>query len=809
MKRSRIFSAGSGILIIHMLVLAVVVSSGILAYRHLDRIVVGIGQEARPDYRLVTMKEILNNLSHAANTVKSYNLTENDAYLTDFYNAVSNTEDKLESLRGKTAADTLSRMAVDSLQQLVEQKFMILDELLKVRDEYRVKEALNKVIEKINEAPAEPKVDTVVTEPEETKKRGFFARIFGGKKKQQPPDTTIVVQQPQQSAINEISEDVQAIKDRETALEKQMNTRELALVKQDNLVMEKIRQLLDVMEARQLEQLNDKSRHTELLISRVQNLIGIFVLSAAALLFLAVLAILNYVRKNNQYQKVLKDARRQAEELAREKERFLANMSHEIRTPLNAITGFTEQLLNDRPAEKQAEQLTIIKKAGDHLVNIINEVLDFSRLKAGKLELRKHAFRPVEVFDEVARLMQPMAENKGLRLVTQNSVSDNPVLTGDAVRLRQIMLNLVSNAIKYTNIGEVRMSMAISNTNDGHEQLSLYVSDTGIGMQQTFLEKIFGEFEQAEPSPANDATGTGLGLAITKKLIDLHGGSIVINSTPGQGTSVSVSIPYRKGNTSELQQDKQKTGALVDISGMQVLVADDEAYNRKLIGAILKKHGAEPVEAKDGKAALQLFDEKHFDLVLMDVRMPNMNGLEAAGKMKKKNPGVPIIALTAAVTEYDAEKYRRAGMDLVLAKPFPEAKFFDALAKIFPGKAMEQARKAPSPDRPDAGPVADFDELRRLSNGDMKFFSEMLDTYIETARTNMAAMQKALDHGDLTNVGEAAHRMRSSTKHIGAGVLVDLLRKIEGATLHDQPVTILRNWLYRLKNNSTGSSFIF
>ncbi len=787
MKNNRLSALGSGVLVIHVLILAIVVTTGILAWQRLNLIVSDIGEETRPDYQLVIMKEILTNLSHAESSVKSYNLTERNSYLTEFYTAVQNTEEKLEMFRARADNDTLNLQAVDSLQYLVEQKFVILDGLLKVRDEYRVKKAMEKVIEKIRHKPSQPQIDTVITEAEE-KKRGFFARIFGGKKKQteEQADTTIVIQQSEpQEAIDEISENVQAIKDRETAMERQMNARELALLKEDNLVMEKIRRLLETMEAWQLEQLAQRSGRAESLIAEIRLLITVFVISAVVLLLMAAIAIYNYIRKNNQYEKVLKDARLQAEEHALEKERFLANMSHEIRTPMNAITGFTSQLLQTSLDPGQFEQLTIIKKAGAHLMTIINEILDFSRLQAGKLELRNLAFRPAEIFDEVAHLMKPSAGRKGLNFITQHTAGDTPVLKGDPVRLRQILLNLMSNAIKNTEIGEVRMSMASHALEEKKIQLSLYISDTGVGMPQSFLDKIFGEYQQTGTSAGDPQTGTGLGLAITKKLIDLHQGSIVINSTPGQGTSVSVNIPYQTGSETDLEKEKPSAEPAVDISGMHFLIVDDEVYNRKLIANILLKHKATWREAGDGLEAVRLTRENTFDLVLMDIRMPNMNGLEATAEIKKLHPRLPVLALTAAVTDFEQEKYKDAGMDAVLPKPFPEEDFFKVLAKIFFQKSTLQSQFAET-EKPATTPMdlPDFAELQKLSNGNSAFFNEMLDTYMETARQNINEMKKALNDNDFANVGEAAHRMRASTKHIGAGKLLNILRDIEEKCLH-------------------------
>ncbi len=297
----------------------------------------------------------------------------------------------------------------------------------------------------------------------------------------------------------------------------------------------------------------DKTSLAEARAKDANRMILAFCVAVSLLLLLLGYVIISYTRKANRYSEALKKAKLQAETLAKMKESFMSTMSHEIRTPMNAIYGFSEQLLSSPLNSEQKAQTEIIKKSADHLIHIVNDVLDFSKLGVGKLELTNVGFRVKEIVEDVVSMMKPQAETKKILFHYFIDKSLPEVLIGDSFRLKQVLINIISNAIKFTDEGEVDLFCAPILENTKTVRLQIIVKDTGIGIRESQIKNIFNEFEQAESTIAKKNGGTGLGLTITKKLISLQGGSIEVNSTEGRGTIVTFSVPYRIGTTEELE----------------------------------------------------------------------------------------------------------------------------------------------------------------------------------------------------------------------------------------------------------------
>ncbi len=376
-----------------------------------------------------------------------------------------------------------------------------------------------------------------------------------------------------------------------------------------------------------------------------------------------------------------------AEQALKFKQQFLSNMSHEIRTPMNAIVGFTNVILKTKLDQNQKEYVFAIKQAGDSLITLINDILDLSKVDAGKMSFNKNPFSIEESISDIYKLFELKCRENNLAFTKDYDTSIPKTVLGDAVRLRQIILNLVSNAIKFTSHGKVNIGISIAKEDTKEITIKFTVSDTGIGIAQNKLGHIFNNFEQASNEITKQYGGTGLGLSIVKQLVELQGGSLFVESKEGEGSTFGFLMDFSK----TIETTPQETPFIIKPESkaqkIKVLVAEDIPLNQMLIKIILEDFGFECDIAENGKLVLQKLQEKEYDIILMDIQMPEMNGFEATDYIRNTmNSQIPIIALTADVTSVDIEKSKKVGMNDYISKPIDE--------KILYSKIIEQINEA-------------------------------------------------------------------------------------------------------------------
>lgn len=821
--------------------LVLVCTMGFLVYHKLSAVTNPAMSGQPRDIRLLLLKELNADLIRAENYVFAYSLKEENHMAGSFEHIRKKTEMRLRQLRRFPSGDKHYLGDIDSLTSVVKKRFAVMELMMATRNETRVDAAMTQVIDEVQELAAKKKNSvqkTVVYKPapvktqaakpvvseskqEPAKKKKLFSRLSSKKKEEKEnekqkeaakePETIVAEEQEPQMIpevvttrtspavnVNLINRELNQIRNDVVLDELRTNEGKLALEKRNNWLVERFTQLLQTIENKEKQLLQQQAETAKQAAEETNLFMVLFCVISVLLIGLVAYLIVTLLQKIRRTNTQLVMAKERSDQLTESKSRFLANMSHEIRTPLNAITGYADQLQSQQLPGKQREMVDVIQRSAWHLSHITNDILDLSRVHSGTIQLESVPVALSEELDFMLRTFKEKAAASGNTFTTVQEDAIPPYLLTDPLRLRQVLFNLIGNAIKFTENGSVKLAVHLEDKKGDQCTLRWEISDTGIGIEPDKIDRIFEEFEQAEITTTRRFGGTGLGLAITRNLVQIMGGTVSAKSEPGKGSVFSVVLPFKiteqapQTATRATEQSWENS-----LAGKRILLVDDEVYNRKLLVNMLQFTGATFEEAEHGGEAIKLISIKPYDLVLLDLRMPVMDGFQVLEILRNSEiwSDLPVVALTAGMEAGERDRMQSEGWTDVVQKPLKKEQLFAILAEVFNLDATLSMQNVPAEETQPLSshtlPI-DFASLRDLSGNDKAFYTDMLETFRKTTAEGLSIIKKAVENSDWSAMAEAAHKIAPPVKHMQGYNAYELLKQLENAgrtTVNTEEVT--------------------
>lgn len=724
----------------------------------LTEVVNSIHREKYQQTGLPAIRYVSTSIDQAENYMRLYGITGNRSYMEDYSELTGSIDSSIQVLYSHYPDDEWFTARIDTINTLFEHKKVLWHEMISIWQRGASASDISDITEEIRSEGAS-----------EDSTRRFLARLFSGRKNEPTLDDEAVIEK-----LNELENE-------EKQFESNLTRQEIELALTSNMLTEAFISLMAQLEAYEMKIELENMERADELAGEAYQLMTILSLFGVGLGLFGLIILVSYIRKNQAYNRILVRSRHAAEELAKSKEQFIANVSHEIRTPLNAINGFIKQLLSGNIDREVKSKLEIVDSAGDQLIRLINDVLDFSKLQAGSLSLHPVHFNPAEVVQDACSIFTGMAaENRNIIESDVEEVKEL-ALYGDMQRFQQILYNLLSNAVKFTSGGSIGVLATIRKKEEDRVILDIVVTDTGLGIEASKMEKIFEEYSQADQDLTIRYGGTGLGLSIVKKLIDLFNGDINVESKKGVGTTVTCTLEFAEGKHEHIQH-KKPAGVKYSLpEGLRVLVADDEPYNQELMAMILRKWNIDFDTVKNGLEAIELLKKKKYDVVLMDIRMPVINGVMAThflrDTLKRSREEVIVIGITADVTRHQTSEVSEL-FNTLLVKPFSEEELHRAITS-------ETKTGGASDDEADGDPKesdADIEGLVRASGNDTSFVKDMIGQFETSTLRGLEEIREAVEQEKYEMVDDLAHRMAPPARHLAAGRLLDVIGRIREAS---------------------------
>lgn len=627
--------------------------------------------------------------------------------------------------------------------------------------------------------------DTLTYQRPAQKKRSFFRRIFSS---DEPEDTVVEVRKSEYSVtdsllssynpadtINQIFENLKSqVREKKVFMDKSMMRKMFDIQKTNKSINVKMNHIFQQLQEEDWEHTVAAFDGREATLHNVMRYLRYFILAALALLFILIMMVWRDINKSRRYSHNLEEANLKTLRLMDNREKLMLSVAHDIKAPLGSIIGYIELLDNNKLNPKQTYYLDNMKSSSEHILHLVTDILDLNRLEVGVVELNPLPFNCQSLFEDVVATFRPQAEKKNLSLDYQFSSDTGQVmLVGDPLRIRQIVHNLISNAVKFTHKGGVSLSLFLRQKDALNCVLEIEVSDTGVGISKENQKLIFNEYVRVGTASQQSVEGFGLGLSILRKLVDIHHGSLSLESEVGRGSTFRVFLPLLYSSEVPATVAKRK------VREPQLLVVDDDPSQLTMISEQLKSRGLKCTICNSPYSALDLIEKNAYDVVLTDIQMPGFNGFELVKRLRNGRfpnaSSLPVIALSARA-DISVSMFKKQGFTSFLNKPFTCDQLMAEIGKYVELEAFEMKKsEAELPQRSANG----FENMLSFAGGDAHAEYEILSSFLAETRKNAAELKRLHSEGELHQTGRLAHKMLAIFKLVADASLVDWLSALE------------------------------
>ena len=752
--------------------------------------------------KFLYINKILTNLYQAEGLERSYSQTGQKIHYRDYLRFMDTISHQIDTL-ALMFNNPIQHMHTDSIKRLLQVKQLNVQELASIKkkntSKVRYQQAIKKLTRVDDSIPEPVKVYKNIVTNRDTifqkqKKKKFFERLANVFAAQNKPDSNLHIKTSQSVHIDSLvapvnktdsmakymTTIVSKIRDESKAFESRLNQKEQEILTNDLTLTVQLRQLLSYIENEELKNSFQRVKEQQ---SRLRDttwqiiLVGSFAL--ITIIFFLV-NILNDITKSQHYRQSLEKAKAFSDSLLKRKEQFMLSLTHDLKSPLSSIIGFTNLMEKDMevslPHQKYLEN---INKASEHILKLINDLLDLARLETGKLTIEQLPFNLKTLIDDIIEGFGPQAEEKNVDLLLESNISTTQIYLSDPVRITQILGNLISNALKFTDEGTVSIKISSRVSSEKIDWVSMDVIDTGIGISQDNIQLIFEEFNRVTTN-SKQYEGTGLGLTITQKIVQLLQGTLNLESKLGEGSHFTIHLPLEKTEqipetTLDLSQIKPEK-AMANLAGKKVWIIDDDQTLLEMSSAILKSAGMEVYSFSDPQKALQLFTKEVADLLIIDIQMPEINGVELLKQIQQKNGG-PILAI--AMSGLDAGSRvlgDHAGFSAFIPKPFQPQTLIDVISGQ--QNAISEIKK-PTIYGTSNHNGYNLEHLAAFAAGDPDSFRQIVSSLIHTGKENITLLRQHIQDENMDALSALSHKMLTLFRQMEANEIVNLLARLE------------------------------
>ncbi len=782
-------------------------------YKGIQNIITLDKVNSAPNAKLHQINKLLTLVYKADNEARSFFLSGSNTEFGKHITTLNEIELKIDSLELLCVTNQNQLKQLIALKELVAHKRNIIKRLSKINLKDQKKLLYSRALEEIYTQAYDFKInpqiikkdivvrhDSVISFPE---KKNFLQKVKSlfnqGDNGMQTTskisfehiaqyDTVYKSVPSPDSIVKALEHTLGKLKNREDYLQNQSLKSESKLLQSDRQLLEQIREIVTSLEVEEMNIYSKELSQSSGVLRKAS--IGAVLLAVVSILvmFFFLFLIFRDIAISRQYQQALLLAKQNAEGLTRAKEQFLANMSHEIRTPLSSIIGFTALLLKKPLETTQKHYITIIEKASAHLLGLVNDILDLSKIEAGKLSLEKVQFNLATLVHEVGQSLIIKIQEKGIELIVEIPSYVDQDLVGDPFRIRQILLNILGNAIKFTEKGHIKMTVDLRLLHEKY-RAEIKISDTGIGIPIEKQKEIFEEFSQADSGITRRYGGTGLGLSIARKLAEMHGGKISMESIPDKGSTFIIRALFEKPalklkDKSSIALNEKKIVPLnlfEELKKYRVLVIEDDEITALLLSMLIKNAGINGDIAKTGHDALQLIEKELYNVIFTDIQMPEMSGIVLLKAIRNHKidsvRSIPVVALTANILAKNS--LLEQGFNAFLSKPFKDSEFYNSIYSVINnGKVDVCLQKSNVIEIPKSSSYS-FDDVLQFSGNDEHALKIIIKAFIENSGKTIQEIRNFVEKQDIDGISARAHRLLPSFRQFHFHEVITDMEKLE------------------------------